>query len=242
MVVATMALIIAVTGTAVATSRLVNGDKLIEKASLSGNRLRKHTLTGTQINLAKLGKIPSATNADSATQAISATHASAADSATHASAADSATHASSADSATNASTLGGVPASGYLQTANVLQGAVDANTPGGARIFLDPGTGADVRYFGNGRVEIVNTNTQDDLGIHGISEIALSVTPNPQTVGRAANARTEHQLPQQTINPNYLDLIVIRIGATATQAVALHLTCGVASGSTAVALTCVGVR
>ena len=233
MVVATIALIIAVTGTAVATSRLVNGDTLIQKASLSGNRLRKHTLTGTQINLAKLGKVPIAKHADSATQAINATHARTA---------DSATHASSADSATNAGTLGGLPASGYLQTAHVLQGAVDANTPGGARIFLDPGTGADVRHFRDGKVEIVNTNTQDDLGIHGISEIALSVTPNPQTWDALLTPGQSINFPQQAIAPNYLDLIVIRNGATATQAVALHLTCGLTGGNTAVALTCVGVR
>ncbi len=47
-------------GTAIAASNLVRGDSLIKKHSLSGNRLRNHTLTGNQINLAKLGTVPRA--------------------------------------------------------------------------------------------------------------------------------------------------------------------------------------
>ena len=39
MVVALVALIVAASGTAVAASRMVNGDSLIRKNSLSGNRL-----------------------------------------------------------------------------------------------------------------------------------------------------------------------------------------------------------
>jgi hypothetical protein len=64
MVVAVTALVVAATGTAVAASQRVDGDSLIKKASLSGNRLRDHTLTGLQIKLSQLGKVPSAKNAD----------------------------------------------------------------------------------------------------------------------------------------------------------------------------------
>lgn len=71
MLVAIIALIVAATGTAIAAGQ-VNGDKLIKKNSLSGNRLRAHTVTGQQINLVKLGKVPSASQADSA---INAQHA-----------------------------------------------------------------------------------------------------------------------------------------------------------------------
>ena len=46
MVVASIALVVAVTGTAIAASQ-VSGDKLIKKNSLSGNRLRQHTVEGT---------------------------------------------------------------------------------------------------------------------------------------------------------------------------------------------------
>ena len=64
MVVAVTALVVATSGTAVAASQLVNGDHLIRKNSLSGNRLHNHTLTGLQIRLSELGTVPNAKNAD----------------------------------------------------------------------------------------------------------------------------------------------------------------------------------
>ena len=64
MVVAVLALVVAASGTAVAADHLVAGDSLIKKTSLSGNRLRDHTLTGLQIKLSALGTVPSAKNAD----------------------------------------------------------------------------------------------------------------------------------------------------------------------------------
>jgi hypothetical protein len=64
MVVAVIALVVAATGTAVAAAQRVDGDGLIEKGSLSGNRLRDHTLTGLQIKLSELGTVPKAKNAD----------------------------------------------------------------------------------------------------------------------------------------------------------------------------------
>lgn len=77
MVVAVAALVVATGGTALAATHLVNGDSLIEKASLSGNRLRSHTITGTQINLKQLGQVPSATKAAAATSATTAARATA---------------------------------------------------------------------------------------------------------------------------------------------------------------------
>jgi hypothetical protein len=94
MVVASIALVVASTGTAIAAGQ-VSGDKLIKKNSLSGNRLRKHTVTGTQINLAKLGTVPIASMAGSATSAQSAVNA------------QNATSAQNAVNAQNATTLGG---------------------------------------------------------------------------------------------------------------------------------------
>jgi hypothetical protein len=68
-----------------AASRLVAGDTLIKKDSLSGNHLRRQTLTGAEINLKRLGTVPSATHADrassagTASSAINADHAAVAD-------------------------------------------------------------------------------------------------------------------------------------------------------------------
>ncbi len=67
MVVAIIALVVAASGTALAADKLVSGDSLIKRNSLSGNRLRNATVTGKQIKLSSLGQVPSAkhaTNAD----------------------------------------------------------------------------------------------------------------------------------------------------------------------------------
>jgi hypothetical protein len=67
--VALTALVVALSGTAVAATSMGDGDKLIKPNSLSGNRLRDHSVTGQQINLSRLGKVPSAIRADNAVNA-----------------------------------------------------------------------------------------------------------------------------------------------------------------------------
>lgn len=119
MVVSLVALVVAMSGTAVAAGKLVSGDKLIRKGTLSGNRLRRHTLTGTQINVKKLGTVPRAKQATSAGSAGYAARAGSAASAASASTAANATNAANAANATNAANaaaLGGRAASGYLTT------------------------------------------------------------------------------------------------------------------------------
>ncbi len=75
MVVAILALVVAASGTAVAATKLVNGDSLIKKNSLSGNRLRNRSVTGAKIKVGSFGTVPSATHATSADTATSATNA-----------------------------------------------------------------------------------------------------------------------------------------------------------------------
>ncbi len=72
MVVAIVALVVAASGTAVAATNLTTGDSLIAKRSLSGNRLRNHTVTGQQIKVSSLGTVPSAQHATTADTATSA--------------------------------------------------------------------------------------------------------------------------------------------------------------------------
>jgi hypothetical protein len=54
MVVAVIALVVACSGTAFAAGRLVSGDSLIKKNSLSGDRLKADSITGKQIKLSSL--------------------------------------------------------------------------------------------------------------------------------------------------------------------------------------------
>src|SRR5262249_16376998 len=88
MAVALTALGISMTGTAVAAVAM-SGDKVIKVGTLSGNRLRNHTVTGKQVDLNQLGVVPTAAHAGKAANA---------------------THALTADDASN---LAGIPASSY---------------------------------------------------------------------------------------------------------------------------------
>jgi hypothetical protein len=81
---------------------------VLKNRSVAGKKLKKHTLTSTEINLSKLGKVLSAKKADTATNATHATAADTATNATHATAADTATnatHATTADSANSTSVV-----------------------------------------------------------------------------------------------------------------------------------------
>jgi hypothetical protein len=61
--VAFLALIAAVSGTAVAVVAGQNGDNLITKRTLSGDRLRLNTVTGKEVNESKLKTVPKANRA-----------------------------------------------------------------------------------------------------------------------------------------------------------------------------------
>jgi hypothetical protein len=148
MIVAILALAVASTGTAIAAGQM-NGDALIKKGSLSGNRLRRHSVTGKQVKLSTLGKVPTARAADTATNALtannaaSATTAGTAQTATSADSATTAVTATTATTATNASDLGGIAAAGYT-TGTGVQGGHAANvaTNTTQNAFLDiPGIG-----------------------------------------------------------------------------------------------------
>lgn len=86
MVVALVALVCALTGTAwaalgknsVGTKQLKNGAitaAKIKKEAVTAQKIKKHTLTGQNIDLSKLGTVPSATNATNAIDAVNATNA-----------------------------------------------------------------------------------------------------------------------------------------------------------------------
>jgi hypothetical protein len=126
-VVATLALFIALGGTSVAASNLISGSR-IKKDSIPGDRVRKHALTSTEVNVAKLGTVPAAAHA---TTADAAGHASTADTAGHASTADGATHATTADTAGHASdadTLGGLSPSAFTRTERFQVGSADSRS------------------------------------------------------------------------------------------------------------------
>ncbi len=75
-VVASLALILALGGVSYAATKLRKnsvGTKQIKNSAVTGAKVKKHTLTGKNINLKKLGTVPSANTAASATTASSLT-------------------------------------------------------------------------------------------------------------------------------------------------------------------------
>ena len=122
LVISIIALVLAASGSAMAASKLVSGDSLIKQNSLSGNRLKNHSLTGAQINLGKLGKVPQAATADTATNATNATTA------------VTATNATNAVTATSAA----ISKVTYVTTAGTVSGAnpllVTATCPAGTTV------------------------------------------------------------------------------------------------------------
>jgi hypothetical protein len=143
LVISLVALAIALSGTAVAaTNVLVSGDSLIKPKSLSGNRLKNHTVTGTQVNLAKLGKVPTAAKADTAGTATTATSAGSATNATNAN------HASTADTATNATNATTAANANHATAADGLTNLPSGASESGA--FSGGGGAATSGYFGFG--------------------------------------------------------------------------------------------
>jgi hypothetical protein len=168
-VVATLALFIALGGTSVAASNLISGSK-IKKHSIPGNRLKKHALTATQVDVAKLGTVPSAATA------AAAAHATTADTATHAATTDNATHAATADTATHAGdadTVGGKAASAFTGTERFQVGAAESTSPTVQTILNYPDMGLRVQTDGNTdfdqSVVVRNTTANQTLALDGDS-------------------------------------------------------------------------
>jgi hypothetical protein len=104
LIISILALVIAMSGTAIAAGSLAAGDNVIKRNSLSGNRLRNHTLTARQLDLKLIGTMPNAVNAQSAQSALTAVNA------TNATDALTATQAGSLDGRQAAGTAGIVTA------------------------------------------------------------------------------------------------------------------------------------
>jgi hypothetical protein len=135
-VVATIALFVALGGGAFAAITLPKnsvGSKQIKRNAVNGKKVKNRSLSGADINLSKLGKVPSAVAADRAT---SADHATSADNATTAGSASTAGTASTADTATNI-----VPPEAWHQVGTpgepTFVAGAGNEVPGGPGVFLE---------------------------------------------------------------------------------------------------------
>jgi hypothetical protein len=177
MVVAVAALVVALGGTASAAFGPLRGDTLIKKHSLSGNRLKNHTISGAQVNLSRLGKVPNATTADTAT------HATSADTATNATTATNAGHATDSDQ------LGGSPKSSFQSR---VTGTCEGNS-GVTRVNADGSVAcANVRFYSGRLVEPLNGG-DTFLTIPGVAHV---ISLNCQAAN--ANAALINDPPRTT--------------------------------------------
>jgi hypothetical protein len=111
--IATLALFVALGGTSYAVSNQINGAQL-KNRSVAGSKLKKHTVTGTDVNAARFPKVPAADHADDATNATDAVNA---------------VHATNATEAqTITGTITGGQVSGAVANATSATSAVSAAT------------------------------------------------------------------------------------------------------------------
>jgi hypothetical protein len=160
---------------------LLNGDTLIKKGSLSGDRLRNHTVTGKQINLGKLGKVPNARQADSAIRATDATGATNATNAINATNAANATTATNASHATAADTVGGPTPSRF---------SVKVATSSGPQTMIDL-AGLMLTLSCNSSGNPVITVTNDSASMAEIRFVKVLVNTATE-LGNAALPRATH--------------------------------------------------
>jgi hypothetical protein len=146
MVVALVALVLSLSGTAYAVHG-IDGRQL-KNRSVTHIKIAKGTLTGTEINMSQLGQVPSsarAVHAAAADSAIAAGHATSAGSAETAGRAATAGQAVTADSATtagSASTLGGLSPGSFVRGAGSFFTAhIVLNSPTPTSILTVPGLG-----------------------------------------------------------------------------------------------------
>jgi hypothetical protein len=179
LVVATIALIVALSGTAYAV-RQIDGS-LLKSRSVSGAKLKGNTLGGREINEGRLGTVPSARTASSVRTAKNAVNA---QFATTASVARSADNAINAGNARNADTVGGFSAGAFQPR---VRWALVASGGAGAAAHV-PGSGVYVVDFGS-----------------TVSGQGVFVSPNggnadPGATGAGSGGPTGTQVLVQTFN------------------------------------------
>ena len=177
--VATVALFVALGGTAVASFGPFKGDAIIKKHSLSGNRLKNGTITGSQINLQKLGKVPSASHADTAG---SANTANSANTAANAANATNAVNATNATNAANASTVSGQSVTPIFATVAAGAAAVQVYSKQGLTLTFSCPTSTNDQVVANGPAA-----ANDNLVVQGNGQAG------------AFQSRTEHMGPSSNV-------------------------------------------
>jgi hypothetical protein len=132
-VVATVALFLALGGTSVAATKLING-KEIKRGTIPADRIKARSLTGAQINAATLGAVPQAARAAQAA---------------HADRADAAASAGSAEHAHVADQLAGMGPEAFVPAGRVQAGSGDSRSTTPITLLSWPDIGLSVETDGD---------------------------------------------------------------------------------------------
>jgi len=171
LVVACLALLVALGGTGYAAIKLPAnsvGTKQLKRGAVTGVKVKSNTLTGTQINESRLGRVPSATSATTAATATTAT---------------SATSATSAPVSRldYASAVVAVPAGGSTVTRGTVNCPTGLNAIGGGVKLADPFNGniADTNPVGKTGWEgtAYSAGTAQNMTVYVICAQAATTTP-----------------------------------------------------------------
>lgn len=194
MIVALVALSVALGGTAFAAAT-ING-KNIKNGTVTGKKLKNNTVTGKQVKESSLGRVPSATKADTSTSATKATTA------------DKATSATNATTAANADKLGGLAPGAFVQgQGDAISNSVSFGSSTSNQTILNiPGIGilqADCAANGlDATLEFTNTSG-DGLSVVGQSienGNPAVVSPNvPQLNSGSTTLIQTRQVGQSTV-------------------------------------------
>jgi hypothetical protein len=193
-VVSTICLFIVLGGTAYAgASALINGAK-IKDHTIAGKKLKNNTVGGGQVNESSLGKVRSATHADtasSATSANAANTAATANTANSANTAATATRALTADtattanSATNALALGGLDSSFFERASRTQFGFARDDIPTKTVLLSWPQLGVEVETDGdidtNNQLIVKNTRLSGNI-IGTVNATLIGPGPGTETV------------------------------------------------------------
>jgi hypothetical protein len=173
--VAYLALFVALSGTAVASSLKLAANSVgtvqLKNRAVTGRKVAKGTLTGANINASTLGTVPTATSAANANNANNATNAANANNATNAANANNAT---TATNAANAMQLGGEPPASF-------QARVSGACPPGLAIASIAATGTVICHGGRTQMMGGIAQVTPTAGAHYLAAEGLTPTPAPTT-------------------------------------------------------------
>ena len=143
----------------------------------------------------------------------------------------------------NADRVDGLHGSDFLRSTRIGTGTIPFTAALGTRILLDPRTGADVRIGSSRTIQIFNTSASLQLNLIGISSAGTTLPPEPEFAVILPGQSVVILYDSASSTAGYIDVMLTRPGAHASDVRVSHLSCGLAKvgGDTEGWVSCVVV-